>query len=356
MSHIKEAKPVDEGATSDANMEFVSIAGTSLKLSRVALGTWAIGGWMWGGTDERLAVATIRTAVEQGINLIDTAPAYGFGRSEEIVGRALSEGALRERVKIATKVGLAWKDGKVFRSAGPQRIFQEIEESLRRLRSDYVDIYQVHWPDPLVPIEVTAEAMGALFEQKKIRAIGVSNFSIPQIKRFRSVAPLHVVQPPYNLFEREIEAELLPYCGETGLTTLAYGALCRGLLSGRMRADSQFDGDDLRRVDPKFQEPRYAQHLAAVKRLDWLAQDRFDRRVIHLAVRWILDQGASVALWGARRPDQLQPVGEVMGWSLDEPTKKAIDRITREFISDPVGPEFMAPPARSDLRLAPATA
>jgi aryl-alcohol dehydrogenase-like predicted oxidoreductase len=354
MSEIKDAHPV--AMTSGAGMEFVNVAGTSLKLSRVGLGTWAIGGWMWGGTDERQAIATIRAAIEQGINLIDTAPAYGFGRSEEIVGRALNEGSLRQRVKIATKVGLAWRDGKVFRNASPERIFQEIEASLRRLRTDYIDIYQVHWPDPLVPIEATADAMRLLFEQKKIRAIGVSNFSAAQIERFRGVAPLHIVQPPFNLFERGIEAELLPYCAETRLTTLAYGALCRGLLSGRMRADSKFEGDDLRGTDPKFQKPRYAQYLAAVKRIDWLAQDRFHRRVIHLAVRWILDRGASVALWGARRPEQLQPVSDVMGWSLDAATKHEIDRITRELVSDPIGPDFMAPPARSELRLAQATA
>jgi aryl-alcohol dehydrogenase-like predicted oxidoreductase len=170
MSEIKQAQPVT--MTSGARMEFVSVAGTSLKLSRVALGTWAIGGWMWGGTDEHQAIATIRAAIEQGINLIDTAPAYGFGRSEELVGRALNEASLRQRVKIATKVGLAWRDGKVFRNASPERIFQEIEASLRRLRTDYIDIYQVHWPDPLVPIESTAEAMRSLFEQKKIRAVG----------------------------------------------------------------------------------------------------------------------------------------------------------------------------------------
>jgi aryl-alcohol dehydrogenase-like predicted oxidoreductase len=126
-----------------------------------------------------------------------------------------------------------------------------------------------------VPIESTAEAMRSLFEQKKIRAVGVSNFSAAQIERFRGVTPLHIVQPPFNLFEREIEAELLPYCAETGLSTLAYGALCRGLLSGRLQADSTFEGDDLRRTDPKFRKTRYAQYLAAVKRLDWLAQDRF---------------------------------------------------------------------------------
>jgi len=329
------------------NMELADIPGTSLKVSPVAIGTWAIGGWMWGGTDEAESVSTIRAALEHGINIIDTAPVYGFGRSEEIVGRAIAEARVRSGVLIATKAGLEWEDGRVFRNASRARIMREIEDSLRRLRTDYIDIYQVHWPDPLVTIEETAEAMHTLFRQGKIRAIGVSNFSVSQMDRFRRVAPLHVLQPPYNLFERGIEADLLPYCRKNKIATLGYGALCRGLLSGRMRPDTVFDGDDLRRTDPKFLEPRFAQYLAAVERLDQFAQQRFGKRVIHLAVRWMLDQGITTALWGARHPDQLQPVDEVTGWWLDSPIKAEIDRILRETITDPVGPEFMAPPARS---------
>jgi aryl-alcohol dehydrogenase-like predicted oxidoreductase len=301
---------------------------------------------MWGGTDEAESIATIRSAFEHGINIVDTAPVYGFGRSEEIVGKAIAEGRLRPDVLIATKAGLQWEGGKVSRNASRARIQREVEDSLRRLRTDYIDIYQVHWPDPLVTIEETAEAMLTLFEQGKIRAIGVSNFSVLQMERFRRVAPLHVLQPPYNLFERAIEADLLPYCRKNKIATLGYGALCRGLLSGRMQANTAFDGDDLRRTDPKFREPRFAQYLAAVQKLDRLAQQRFGKRVIHLAVRWMLDQGITTALWGARRPDQLRPVDGVTGWSLDASAKADIERILRETISDPVGPEFMAPPAR----------
>jgi aryl-alcohol dehydrogenase-like predicted oxidoreductase len=331
----------------EMEIERAEIPGTSLNVSRVALGTWAIGGWMWGGTVEAESIATIRAAVEHGINVIDTAPAYGFGRSEEIVGKALAEGGLRSRVLIATKVGLEWKDGNVFRNASRARIMREIEDSLRRLRTDHIDIYQVHWPDPLVAIEETAEAMRAVFEQGKIRAIGVSNFSVDQMQQFRRVAPLHVLQPPYNLFERAIEADVLPYCRKNGIATFGYGALCRGLLSGRMRADSKFEGDDLRRTDPKFQPPRFAQYLAAVERLDRLARQRFGKRVIELAVRWTLEQGITTALWGARHPGQLQPVDEVSGWSIDATAMAEIDRILKETITDPVGPEFMAPPART---------
>src|ERR1700730_9874035 len=336
-----------ETKTLEKEMERAEIPGASLQVSRVALGTWAIGGWMWGGTDEVESIATIRTAIEHDINVIDTAPAYGFGRSEEIVGKALAEGQLRSRVLVATKVGLEWQRGSVFRNASRARILHELEDSLRRLRTDHIDIYQVHWPDPLVTIEETAETMRTLFEQGKIRAIGVSNFSVGQMERFRRVAPLHVLQPPYNLFERGIETDLLPYCHKNKIAMLGYGALCRGLLSGRMQADTVFDGDDLRRTDPKFREPRFAQYVAAVQKLDRLAQQRFGKRVVHLAIRWMLDQGITTALWGARRPDQLQPVDEVTGWSLDASAKAEIDRILRETITDPVGPEFMAPPSRS---------
>src|SRR5438445_12612977 len=139
-------------------MEYARIPGTTLDVSRVALGTWAIGGWMWGGTEEAKSVATIRAAVEHGINLIDTAPAYGFGRSEEIVGKALAEGHLRSRVLIATKTGLEWSGGRVFRNASRARILQEVEDSLRRLRTEHIDVYQVHWPVPMVRIVETADA------------------------------------------------------------------------------------------------------------------------------------------------------------------------------------------------------
>ena len=327
-----------------AEAEFVEIPATGLKVSRVALGTWAMGGWMWGGTDQRESIATIRAALHQGINLIDTAPAYGFGVSEEIVGEALE--GVRTQAVIATKTGLEWRDGKVYRNATRERITQEVDDSLRRLRTDYIDIYQVHWPDPLVTIEETAEAMRSLYEAGKIRAIGVSNFSVAEMERFRHVAPLHVLQPPYNLFERAIETDILPYARANHIATLGYGALCRGLLSGRMRPDSTFDGDDLRRIDPKFQPPRFAQYLDAVRQLDEFAQRRFGRRVIQLAVRWMLDQGISVALWGGRRPDQLEAALGVAGWSLRSSDREQIERIVTTAILDPVGPEFMAPPQR----------
>ena len=221
---------------------------------------------------------------------------------------------------------------------------REIDDSLRRLRTDRIDVYQIHWPDPKVPMQETAKAMLELYEQGTIGAIGASNFSVKQMDEFRMVAPLHVLQPPYNLFERAIEAEILPYCRKHGIATFGYGALCRGLLSGRICADTKFEGDDLRLRDPKFRPPRFVQYLAAVERLDRFAQERYGKRVIDLAVRWVLDQGITTALWGARHPDQLNPVEAAIGWSLDASATAEIDRIVAETVSDPVGPEFMAPP------------
>src|ERR1700730_12207657 len=331
----------------DLEMETTAVADIPLKVSRVALGTWAIGGWMGGGTDDARSVATIREALEHGVNIIDTAPVYGFGHSEEIVGKALAEGELRSRVVIASKVGLEWRDGAVFRNSSRDRILREMDDSLRRLRTDVIDIYQVHWPDPKVPIEETAETMHMLLREGKIRAIGCSNFSVAEMERFRQVAPLHVVQPPYNMFERGIEADILPYCLDHGITTLGYVAFCRGLLSGRLQVNTAFDGDDWRRNDPKFQSPRFGHYLDAVEHLDRLAAHRYGKRVIHLAVRWMLDQGIDVALWGARRPDQLQATLGVAGWSLDEASRAKIDSILNDTIKDPIGPEFMAPLQRS---------
>jgi aryl-alcohol dehydrogenase-like predicted oxidoreductase len=324
-------------------MEQIKIAGLPFDASRIGLGTWAIGGWLWGGTEESDAISTIHAALDQGINLIDTAPVYGFGRSEELVGKAL-QGGRRDGAIIATKVGLDWSSGKILRSSTPARLRQELEESLRRLNTDVIDIYQVHWPDASVPYEETARALEAFHREGKIRAIGVSNFSPEEMDRFRTDAPLATIQPPYNLFEREIEKDVLPYAEKDGLVVIAYGALCRGLLSGKITAKTEFKGDDLRKTDPKFRQPRFGQYLAAVERLDRFAHERYGKTVLALAVRWVLDRGDKiVALWGARRPDQFDPVKDVMGWTLDEAAMQEIDRILAETIKDDVGPEFMAP-------------
>ncbi len=203
----------------------------------------------------------------------------------------------------------------------------------------------MHWPDPGVPIEETAAAIADLQRTGKIRVIGVSNFSPTQTEAFRKIAPVQTVQSHYNLFERAIEEDVLRYCRDKNIAVLAYGSLCRGLLSGRVTAQTQFGGDDLRKVDPKFRAPRFEQYLRAVERLDRFAQANYGRRVIHLALRWILDrQDGTVALWGARHPDQLAPIAGLRGWRIDSSAMAEIDRILSETVVNAVGPEFMAPP------------
>ncbi len=167
------------------------------------------------------------------------------------------------------------------------------------------------------------------------------------MEEFRKFAPLHSLQPPYNLFERDIENDILPYCRDQGLATITYGGLCRGLLTGKMREDTEFTGDDLRKNDPKFKGDRYRQYLHAVAELDAYARERYQKNVLAMALRWLVDQpGVTTALWGARRPDQLDPVSDIEGWSLDTEAFDAIDEILTRCITDPIGPEFMAPPTR----------
>ena len=311
------------------------------------MGTWAIGGAMWGGADVVESIKTIQHAVDVGINLIDTAPVYGFGHSEETVGKALADGGRRDKTVLATKVALEWVDGQVRRNSSPKRIRQEIEDSLRRLRTDRIDIYQVHWPDTSVPIEETAEALLGLLREGKVLALGVSNFSTQQMDAWRRVAPLHTTQPPYNIFEREIEPDVLPYALKHKLIVLSYGAICRGLLSGKMSHGRKFEGDDLRLKDPKFQEPRFSQYLSAVDLLTEHAQANYGKSLLAFAVRWILDRGETMtALWGARNAAQLDQVADAFGWKLSPEDYAAVDDILRKTIQDPVGPEFMAPPTK----------
>jgi aryl-alcohol dehydrogenase-like predicted oxidoreductase len=327
-------------------VEYTQIPGTDIQVSRIALGTWAIGGWLWGGTDEAASIKTIHAAMDQGVTLIDTAPVYGFGRSEEIVGKALAARNCRDQVVISTKTGLNWQDGRVFRDCTHEFIKRNVADSLKNLQTEYIDILFVHWPDPLEPFEETGRLLGQFLQEGKIRAVGVSNYSPAQIDAFRQGGPVQVAQPPYNLFERAIDADLLPYCQKNSIYLMTYGALCRGLLSGKVTKDRQFEGDDLRNLDPKFKQPRLGQYLEAVGRLDELAQKRFGRRVLHLAVRWVLDRGVQMALWGGRKPSQMDPVPEIMGWHLDEAAMTAIEEILQDTITDPVGPEFMAPGPR----------
>jgi aryl-alcohol dehydrogenase-like predicted oxidoreductase len=303
---------------------------------------------------EDAAIATILSAVDRGMNLIDTAPIYGRGHAEEIIGKAMRAHGHREAFFIATKAGLDWNERGVFANSTAPRLRRELEDSLRRLDTDFIDLYQVHWPDTRVPVAEVAVLFAQFQREGKVRALGVSNFSVAQMEEFRSVAPLASDQPPYNLFEREIDSDrsgnaVLPWCAANGVAVLTYSSLCRSLLGGRVHRGMKFDEKDIRYVDPKFQEPRFSQYMTAVEGLGEFAQAQFGKSVLELAVRWVLDRpGVSVALWGARRADQLDAVAGVMDWKLDASAMVQIDRIVAGSVTDPVGPEYLTPKVRED--------
>jgi aryl-alcohol dehydrogenase-like predicted oxidoreductase len=328
-------------------MEYTTIPSLNAKISRIGLGTWAIGGSLWGGTDEKESILTIRKALEMGINFIDTAPAYGKGTAEEIVGKAIKEHGNRQKIIIATKCGLNQETDNVFRDSSRASIIKEVEDSLRRLQVDYIDLYQVHWPDPATPLSETAEVLNTLLQHGKIRAIGVSNFTIEQMIEFRKKAPIHALQPPFNIFERETENALLGFCLESDIAIIGYSSLCRGLLSGKMTIDRQFKGDDFRKgMDPKFKEPLFSEYVKAADALKEWVQKKYHRSLPALAVRWVLDSDINIALWGARKPDQLNEVDGVLGWELTDADFREIDKIIEFYIKRPIEPVFMSPAAK----------
>jgi aryl-alcohol dehydrogenase-like predicted oxidoreductase len=314
------------------SMEYMQFGATDLQVSRIALGTWAMGGRLWGGTNVDDAILAACEAIDMGITTIDTAPAYGFGLSERIVAQAIARsGVPREQLIIATKAGLDWdEDENVTRNSKPERIRKEIEDSLRYLNTDYIDIYQIHWPDLDTPIEETAAAMEKLYEEGKIRAIGVSNYNVEQMEAWRKVAPLHSNQPQFNLFERHAQEEIIPYCLENNIAVLAYSPLARGLLTGKYDEEVIFPEGDTRADDAKFQGQQFRRNLRVIAELKKLARAR-SKTVAQLAVRWVLDQpGLTVALWGARRPGQITEAAGAADWTLSSEELAKIEAIFAE--------------------------
>ncbi|ANF86208.1 general stress protein [Pseudomonas antarctica] len=325
-------------------IETLRIAGIDKAVSRIALGTWSMGGHLWGGGDNEQSIRTIRHALNCGINLIDSAPVHGLGLCETLIGKALR--GQRHSAVIATKAGLQWDDGSPRRHATAQRIRKEVEDSLVRLETDYIDLYQVHWPDPLVAQQETADTLECLRREGKILAVGVSNYSCAQINDFSRHTTLATVQPPYNLFERAIDSDILPYAKQHSLVVLAYGPLCRGLLTGSLHSAARFAEDDGRKLDPKFTAPRFEHYLAAVAALDIYARECHGKSVLALALRWVLDQGPTIALWGARSPEQLNGFEEAFGWHLSADDLTHIDRILANTLKNPIEPDCMAPVKR----------
>lgn len=288
--------------------------GTSqVSASAVGLGTWAIGGWMWGGTDEASSVAAIQASIDEGISLIDTAPAYGFGVAEEIVGKAIK--GRRDKVILATKCGLVWHTRKgrhffdhegmpVHRYLGADAIAYEVEQSLKRLGTDYIDHYITHWQDPSTPIADTMEALLKLKEQGKIRSIGASNVSPSELETYIAVGGLDAVQEEFSMVRPDIGKTLAPICQRASVSLLSYSSLALGLLSGRIGPDRVFKGDDQRKDNPRFSLANRQKVERLMQAIRPIAANHHASEA-QIVIAWTLQQpGITFALCGARNPVQ----------------------------------------------------
>ena len=312
-------------------MRYVQLGKTGLEVSELALGTWSFGG-DWGPFDQGEARSTIRRAVESGITLFDTAQAYGFGVSERLLGDTLWQVAGREDVVVATKGGLRMDGNRLVRDASPEWLTAGVESSLRNLRTDYIDLYQVHWPDLHTPPEETAAALQRLVMAGKIRHVGVSNYDVNQMDQLARYGPLETLQPPYHMFHRDIEGEILPYSAEHGIAVLVYGPLAHGILAGRMTPDTMFAADDWRSHSPDFSGERFATNLGVVDRLRALGQAR-GTPLAQLAVAWaIANPAVDVAIVGARRPSQLDGLTPAADIGLSDADRDEIDRILSDAV------------------------
>ena len=300
-------------------MEYRKIGDSELELSAITFGAWAAGGWMWGGTEPTEAVNAIRAAYDAGITSIDTAPVYGQGFSEVIVGEAI-QGIPRDRVQILTKFGLRWdkpigdfyfktknnegQEISLYKYAGKESIIEECEQSLRRLRTDYIDLYQIHWPAPSTPVEESMEAVASLIQQGKVRFAGVCNYNDEQMNAANKAVHLVSNQVPYSMLNRKIEEVVVPYCLANKKSILAYSPLERGLLTGKIKPGHQFSEGD-HRASLKAYSPENIQRVNAfLDKLRPIAEDR-GATLGQLVLRWTIEKpGITVALVGARNADQ----------------------------------------------------
>ncbi len=315
-------------------MQKRKLGDTDMPLTTVGLGTWAMGGpWQfgWGPQDDEEALGAILAALDRGINWIDTAPAYGLGHSEELVGQALRQ--TKHRPYIATKCGLLWNEKKEkVPCLKPESIRRECHASLQRMGIETIDLYQMHWPDPDEGVERAWEEMARLVDEGKVRYIGVSNYSIAQLERIRRIHPPASLQPPYSMLHREAEEELLPYCAQHHMGAVVYSPMQRGLLTGKFSHErlAALAPDDHRRRHPDFQEPRFSATLELVEQLKKIAR-RHGRTCSQLAISWVLRRReVTAAIVGARRPDQIEETVQASGWNLSEDDVEEIERLLAE--------------------------
>jgi len=315
-------------------MQTRQLGNTDLKLTTIGLGTWAIGGpWQfgWGPQDDNEAIAGILKALELGINWIDTAPAYGLGHSEELVRKALEQ--TKAKPIIATKCGLLWNER---REKVPclkaESIREECHASLKRLKIDVIDLYQMHWPDPQEDIEQGWEEMVKLRDQGKARYIGVSNYNVEQLERIKKISPPVSLQPPYSMVHREVEDELLNYCASNNMGVVAYSTMQRGLLTGKFSPErlSGLALDDHRRQNPDFHEPKFTATLQLVDQLQPIAECN-NKTLAQLAIAWILRRPeVTAAIVGVRKPSQIEETAPAADFKLSKEDIKEIERLLAE--------------------------
>lgn len=305
-------------------MELRPLANTGIMVSPIALGCWPIAGLTSPGTNDADSIATIQACFDLGINHLDTAFCYGRdGESERLIARAL--GPRRHEMVLASKGGLYWdREGKQAHDASPAALRRECEESLRRLRTDYVDLLYLHAPDPKVPVAESAAALLSLLDEGKTRSVGVSNVTLAQLEEFASVCPLTAFQPPYNMLQRQIEADTLPWCRRHGVAVLVYWPLMKGLLAGKLRGDETF-ANDSRRKYPMFQGEEYRKNLDLVETLRSIAAQS-GHTVAQLVINWTIHRpGVTSALCGAKRAEQLRDTASAAGWRLSDAQAAAVD-------------------------------
>jgi aryl-alcohol dehydrogenase-like predicted oxidoreductase len=317
-------------------MQKRKLGGSGLELTTMGLGTWAIGGpWQygWGPQEDKDSIETILHAMELGINWIDTAPIYGCGHSEEVIGQALKQ--LRQKPIVATKCGLLWnKKREKINNLTRDSIFRECNESLDRLGVDCIDLYQIHWPVPDEQIEQAWDAMARCVEAGKVRFLGACNVSVEQIQRLQKVWPVAAVQPPYSMLDRAVEKKLLDYCGKNHIGVVCYSPMQKGLLTGKFTAEylKTMSPDDHRLLrDKDFQSPRFEKNIAIVNELKKIAVEH-GKTVAQLAIAWILRRPeVTAAIVGARKPKQIEQTAPAGDWVLPEDVLKQVEEILKRY-------------------------
>ncbi len=329
-------------------MIYRKLGKTGLEVPGITFGAWAIGGWLWGGANKKDALYAIQQAVDLGITAIDTAAVYGFGESEKIVGEAVR--SKRHQVQIFTKCGLRWdlengnfyfrsednqgKEQKIYKFAGKESVIEECERSLKRLETDYIDLYQVHWPDDTTPQEDTMEALGILLQQGKIRAAGVSNYSKQLVEKANQYLPVASNQVPYSMIRKDIDKDVVPFCLENDISILAYSPLQRGLLTGKIHPGYHFNKGDNRPSNPYFQEPVLTRINTFLQEIGHIAGGR-NVTMAQLVLNWTLYQpGITTVLAGARNPGQVKENAKASSFKLTPGETTEIDEKLEKLHSD----------------------